>query len=66
MKRIFKYEGREGPIITEILMLRYKTMIDEDEYDITYNGIGNSDNSFKPEPFGGTFQVDVNLSQNED
>ena len=43
-------------------MLRSKTMIDEDEYDMIDNGIGNCDNSFQTGSFGGSSQVDVSLS----
>ena len=38
-------------------------MIDEDEYDMIDNDIGNYDNSFQPGSFGGTSQVDISLSQ---
>ena len=43
-------------------MLRFKTMIDEDEYEMIDNGIGDSDNSFQPGSFEMPSQVDVSLS----
>ena len=51
MKRIFEYTGTYGLVLTHILTLRSKTMIDEDEYDIIDNNIGNYDNSFQPGSF---------------
>ena len=54
MKRILEYTGREGPVITNTLTLRSKTMIDEDEYNVIDNEISNYDNSFQPGSFGGT------------
>ena len=45
------------------MMLRFKTMIDEDEYEMIDNGIGDYDNSFEPGLLGGSSQVDVSLSQ---
>ena len=60
MKRIVEYAGTKGPVFTNTLLLSSKTMIDEDEYDIIDNEIGNNDNSFQPGPFGGTSQVYIN------
>ena len=45
------------------MMLRAKTMLDEDEYDMIDNRIDDYNNSFQPGSFGGSSQVDVNLSQ---
>ena len=63
MKRIFEYTGRESHMITNTMMLRSKTMLDEDEYDIIDNGIGDYDNLFQSGFFGWSSQVDVILSQ---
>ena len=60
---IFEYIGTKGPVITNTLLLEYKSMIDEDEYSIVDNGICNCGNSFRPGLFGGTSQVDLHLSQ---
>ena len=48
MKRIFEYTGTHGQVITNILILRSKTMIDEDEYEIIDNEISSYDISFQP------------------
>ena len=53
-KRIFEYIGRKCPVIANTLMLRSKIMIDDDEYNIIDNEIGNYDSVFQPGSFGGT------------
>ena len=63
VKRIFEYIGSKGPVITNTLTLRSKTLIDKDKYEIIDNEIGNYNNSFQPGSFGGTSQVDVSLSE---
>ena len=63
MKLIFEYTRKYGPVITNTLILRSKTMIDKDEYDIIENGIDDYDNSFQPGSFGGDSHVYVCLSQ---
>ena len=60
---IFEYAGAYGPVIKNTPTLRSKAMIDEDKDEIIDNEIGNYDNSFQPESFGGTSQVVVSLSQ---
>ena len=59
MKGMFKYIGTKGLVITNIFLLRSKTMIDKDEYDTIDNDISNSDNSFQ----SGSSHVDVNIPQ---
>ena len=46
MKRIFEHIGTKSLMIKYTMMLRSKTMIDEDEYNIINNDIGHYDNLF--------------------
>ena len=57
MKTISEHAEREGTVIKNTIILRSKTMIYEDEYEIIDNDIGNYDNSFQPGSFGGSSQV---------
>ena len=54
MKRIIEYTGREGPVVTNTMILRSKTILDEDEYEMIDNRIGDYDNSFQLGSFGGS------------
>ena len=61
MNRVFEYTGREGPVVTNRLILRSKTMINRDAYEITDNEIRNYDYSFQSRLFGGTSQVNIHM-----
>ena len=52
MKMIVDYTGTKDPVITNTLMVRSSTMVDEVEYDMIDNKIGNYDNSFQLGLFG--------------
>ena len=63
MKRIIEHTGREDLVTKNTTTLSSKSMIDEDEYDIIDNEIGEFNNSFLPGSFGGSSHVDISLYQ---
>ena len=46
--------SKKVPVITNVLTLRSKTMIDEDEYKIIDNEVGDHDHSFQLGSFRST------------